>query len=150
MPQTGSRPDPIPGFRLRVEIDNKVVAWFTECSGLGAERQVDETREGGVNDHAHQLPKGITYPRVTLRRGLIDEELWAWFQAGLYDAKVERKDVAIELFCGDRQSVTRWELAKAFPTKWTGPELRADSNSVAIETLELVHQGLKITKWAKP
>ena len=85
-------PEPAADFRLRVEIANVWVAWFTECSGLGAERETLPVPEGGVNDHVHELPKGVKYPRVSLKRGLADEQLWSWFQEGLYDCKIVRKE----------------------------------------------------------
>lgn len=139
--------EPIVGFRFYVEIKGSVVGWFTECSGLSVERGVLPHEEGGQNAYVHQLPKGITYPRITLKRGVADQDLWNWFQKGLYDLKVERRAVSIVLYSGDRKQVKRWELRDTFPVKWVGPELKATSNQVAIESLELVHHGFDMTDW---
>jgi len=141
------REDPIAGFRFGVEIEGATVGWFTECSGLSVERGVFAHKEGGLNAYVHQLPDRITYPKVTLKRGVADQSLWDWFHRGLYDLQIERRPVSIVLYSGDRNSVKRWELTGAFPTKWTGPDLKADSNQVAIETLELAHHGFAVTDW---
>ncbi len=140
--------DPPISFRLRVEFGTSVVAWFTEVSGLGAERQVEPVHEGGQNTLVHQLPKGLTYGRVTLKRGIGDLALWNWFATGLYDCKVEKKAVTIVLWSTDRTKSKRFELKDCIPVKWSGAELRADSNQVAIESLELVHHGLEVKDWA--
>lgn len=139
--------DPVAGFRFGVEIEGNIVGWFTECSGLAVERGVLAHKEGGQNAYVHQLPERVTYPKVTLKRGMADMQLWQWFRTGLYDLKVKRRPVSILLYSGDRQGVKRWELVDAFPTKWTGPTLKADSNQVAVESLELVHHGFEMTDW---
>ena len=141
------RVDPVAGFRFGVEIKGSVVGWFTECSGLTVERGVLTHEEGGQNAYVHQLPQRVTYPKVTLKRGVADLQLWQWFQKGLFDLQVEHRSVTIMLYNGDRQRVKRWDLKEAFPTKWTGPDLKADSNQVAIESLELVHHGFDMTDW---
>lgn len=139
--------EPIAGFRFGVEIANQIVGWFTECSGLSVERGVLSYEEGGVNDYVHQLPERIKYSHVTLKRGVGDEALWNWFQEGLYDGKIKRQNVSIFLYNVDRTKSKRWNLVRAYPVKWGGPEFRADSSQVAIETLELVHEGMTATGW---
>lgn len=139
--------DPVAGFRFGVEIKGSAVGWFTECSGLSVERDVLPHKEGGLNAYVHQLPGRVSYPKVTLKRGIADPELWDWFQKGLYDLKVERRAVSIVLYSGDKETVKRWELKDAFPTKWIGPDLKADGNQVAIESLELAHHGFEMTDW---
>jgi phage tail-like protein len=138
---------PIAGFRFGVEIGGTTVAWFTECSGLGVERTVYPHEEGGVNTHVHQLPDRLKYTSVSLKRGIADASLWEWFQEGIYDGKVRRENVTILLFNTDRSKAKRWNLSRAFPTKWTGPDLKTGDNNAAIETLELVHEGMTITDW---
>ena len=138
---------PVAGFRFGVEIGGEMVAWFTECSGLGVERTVYPYEEGGVNTHVHQLPDRLKYTGVSLKRGIADASLWEWFQEGIYDGKVRRENVTILLFNTERTKAKRWNLTRAYPTKWTGPELRAGDNNAAIETLELVHEGMAVTDW---
>lgn len=138
------RVDPLAGFRFAVIVDGLAQAMFMECNGLGAERHVDPVPQGGVNDYVYQLPGRISYPHVTLKRGIADDKLWQWFCAGLYDCKIERREVQIILYNTDRTVLRRWNLAQAFPSKWTGPDLKTDNNQVAVETLELVHHGLSV------
>jgi phage tail-like protein len=138
------RVDPVAGFRFAVEIADVTHAVFTECNGLTVERGVTPVKQGGVNDYVHTLPEPIKEAsRVTLKRGFAaDGSLWAWFQKGLYDCKIERRAVTITLYDTNLTVLRRWTLKDAFPVKWTGPDLKSDSNQAAIETLELVHHGL--------
>jgi phage tail-like protein len=144
--------DPVAGFKFSVKLGGKTVAWFTECSGLSMERGVYTHEEGGVNTHVHQLPDRCKYTSVTLKRGVAesdaDDLLWKWFQEGLYDGKVKRENVSIYLHSTDRKQVMHWDLTRAFPTKWTGPDLKSADNSVAIETLQLVHEGMTVSGWS--
>jgi phage tail-like protein len=135
-----ARTDPadlIAKFRFGVEIQGVVVGWFTECGELSLEREVIPLKEGGVNDYVHQLPSRVSYSAITLKRGLADNVLWDWFQKGLYDGKVELHNVSIVLYGGDRAETRRWNLVDAYPVKWTGPELKGDSDDLAVETLEI-------------
>lgn len=147
MPNTNGaieRVDPLAGFRFAVMINGLPQALFMECNGLSAERKVDPISQGGVNDYIYQLPGRLSYPRVTLKRGIADDGLWQWFCTGLYDCKIQRRDVQIILYNTDRSVLRQWNLAQAFPVKWTGPDLKSDSTQIAVETLELVHHGLSI------
>ncbi len=148
------------GYRLQVTFSNSftdqqgqavssVKAWFTEISGLSADRDVQEVPEGGVNDHLTILPKGVKYGRVTLRRGIGDLRLWTWFAQGLYDCKVQRQTVTITMFNNNFSEMKQFTLKEAFPVKWSGPELKTDTNQVAVEILEFVHHGMAVADWAQ-
>lgn len=139
--------DPTSVYKFGIEIEGILSGWFTECSGLNIERKVESYKEGGVNDYVHKLPGQIEYSNVTLKRGLIGEELWKWFQKGLFDASVERCNITISLFSNDRKEIKRWNLQKAYPVKWQGPDFKIDSTQVAIETVELAHHGMQVTGW---
>ena len=139
----GERKDPYLSFRFLVEIQGLIKGGFSEVSGLQAETEFEEIREGGVNDYVHKLPKITKYPNITLKRGIIDSDvLWKWHQ-DVVNGKVERKTVFIILMDSEGNEKWRWYFECAYPVKWTGPDLRADSNTVAVETLELVHKGIK-------
>lgn len=143
----GTRTDPVATFKFGIEIAGIVEAMFTDCSGLSVERETLPVEEGGVNDYVHKLPDRIKYGAVTLKRGVADTALWDWFCKGLYDGKVERKNVSIVLFSDDRSKSKRWNLSNAYPTRWQAGEFRTDSNQTFVETLEIVHHGLTITDW---
>ena len=140
---TGGRADPYRGFRFRIEIDGITVAHFSEVSGIQAETDTEPYEEGGVNDFVHQLPKGTKYPHVTLKRGITDvDELWNWHQE-VVSGNFKRKNGSIILISEAGEDKWRWNFIKAFPVKWTGPELKADSNTVAFEAIELAHNGIR-------
>ena len=146
---TTERVDPVSGFRFAVSVQGKEIkGWFTECSGLTISRKLEPQPEGGVNNFVHQLPGRIEQSRVTLKHGLAGNELWDWFQEGLYDGNVTRKTVTIKLYSTDLKQFREWTLDQAYPVKWTGPTLNSANNEVAIETLELVHHGLQMKDWS--
>ncbi|HSB52642.1 MAG TPA: phage tail protein [Dissulfurispiraceae bacterium] len=140
---TGQNPDPYRGFRFRVEIDGIAVAHFSDVSGLQVETETEPYEEGGLNDFVHQLPKRTKFQNITLKRGITDvDEIWQWHQE-VVSGKFKRKNGSIILLNEAGEDTWRWNFSKAFPVKWTGPELKADSNTVAFESVELAHHGIK-------
>ena len=138
-----ARVDPFVAFKFHIEIEGIIEAGFLECSGLDVKRKVETYKEGGINNFVHQLPGQIEYSKITLKKGLaVSSKLWDWCQEGLHDGKVKRRNVSIILFDRGGQEAKRWNLEGAYPTAWTGPQLKADTSSFALETLELVHHGL--------
>ncbi len=138
----GNRSDPFLGFRFRVEIDGLEVGGFSEVSGLQVETEVKEYREGGVNDFIHKLAGPTRYPaNLNLKHGLITDVLWQW-AASVRKGEISPKLVTIHLLDMTGGAVVSWTFADAYPVKWSGPDLRAESNTVAIESVELVHKGM--------
>lgn len=138
---TANLSDPVPNFSFAIKIQDAILGWFTECSGLTLEREVVTQPEGGINDYEHQLPGPVKYSNITLKHGLADNALWDWFQAGLYDGKVERRNVSIILYRPDRTEARRWDMTNAYPARWEGPDFRSDSNEINVETIELAAGG---------
>ena len=135
---------PYTSFRFRIEIGGITVAQVSEVTGLQIETETEPYEEGGVNDFVHQLPKRTKYQHISLKRGITDrDELWEWYQK-VISGKFKRKSGAIVLMdiTGENEK-WRWNFHDAYPVKWTGPDLKADSNTVAFETVELVHNGIK-------
>jgi phage tail-like protein len=129
--------------RFLIEAGGRAVACFQEASGLAVEHEVQEVVEGGENGAVHKLPGRRKYPNLTLKRGLgLDPSFAAW-RPRLAGGKlvVERKSVAIVLVGHGGETLRRWEVAGAWPAKWTGPDPKAGSMEVAVETLELAHAG---------
>lgn len=142
--------DPAPEFKYYVEIDGLVESAFIECSGISAEREVLRVKEGGVNDYEHKLAGRITYGDITLRKGIMfSDKLWAWFEEGLTDAKVERKDITITQYSSYFSLPARWyNVKKAFPIKWDVSSMRADSSQYAVESLTLTFDTIEVEKWS--
>jgi phage tail-like protein len=121
------------------EVDT--IGYFSRCSGLEITFEVYEYREGGNNDCVHRLPGGITYPNLVLSRGLTKEDaLMKWFWATHTEAK--RKEVTLTLSAGDVDRT--WTFVDAFPVKWTGPAVDSSGASIATESLEIAHGGMKL------
>ena len=139
-----TRHDPYKNFPFRVEIGGVATSGFTEVSGLAAEAQVIEYREGADVTSTRKLPGLIKYPNVTLRRGLTQSrELFDWWMT-VVDGNVQRRDVAIVLLDDARKEVMRWLLREAWVTKFEMGDLNAEGNDVAIETIELAHERLEL------
>jgi phage tail-like protein len=139
--------DPYAAFRFKVEIDGLIEAGFAECSGLQIETEVEEVREGGLNDYAHRLPKGFKHVNLTLKHGLSDSTaLWDWHKSVILGGTqpVPRKMVHVVVLDVTGSERWRWSFKDAYPVKWSGPDLKADTSAVAIETLELAHNGFDI------
>jgi phage tail-like protein len=140
-----SDPDPFPVFKFWVEIESIIVGQFQECNGLRMERAVETVEEGGVNDHVHLLPGRNKYSNITLKNGMVSSDaLWKWYQEGLFDAKVKRINFSILLRDVKGDVAKRWNVVQGFPVKWEGPQFTADSNQIAVETLEIAHHGLTL------
>ena len=137
------RIDPYLAFQFAVEIDQQIVAGFSEVSGIDFETEVETFREGGEHLHQRQLAGPTKFPsKLVLKRGLTDTDvLWSWYQ-DISRGRVTRKDVSILLLDAIGEEQWRWSFRNAVPVKWTGPQLRASKAEVAVETLELVHMGL--------
>lgn len=141
---TGVIPDPYMNFNFLVEIDGITRAAFQECSGLDATIDVVEHREGGENTTPRKLPGMTKYSNIVLKRGITDDkELSDWqHQWVTGDPRAERKNGSIVLLDRKGEEKARWDFVRAWPTKWTGPSLTAEGNDVAIEQLDLAHEGL--------
>jgi phage tail-like protein len=129
--------------RFLVEIGSEVVANFQECTGLSMEVEVQEYVEGGNNEFIYKLPGRVKYTNITFRRGVTDNRQFADWLPKIEGGKisVERKNISIILLSHAGETVRTWEVAEAFPIKWTGPDMRVSSMDVAIESLELAHEG---------
>ena len=138
-----AKPDPYRNCNFLVEIDGITQAGFTDCTGLGADTDVIEYREGGENTTVRKLPGLTKYSNITLKWGLTDSrELYDWFR-NVITGTVQRKNGSIIVLGLDGQERLRWNFVNAWPAKWDGPDFTAKGNDVAIETLELAHEGVE-------
>jgi phage tail-like protein len=141
---TGDRKDPYAGFNFLVEIDGITRAAFSECSGLSTNTDPIEYREGSEDITVRKIPGLKKFANISLKRGMTtDLELWNWRKTVL-DGVTERKSGSIVLLNEAREEVLRWNFKEGWPTKWDGPALKATGNEIAIETLEIAHEGLEL------
>jgi phage tail-like protein len=143
MPATGSRVDPYMNFNFLVEIDGITRAAFHECSGFDSTIDIVEHREGGENTTLHKLPGLTKYSNIVLKWGMTDDTmLYDWHRRTVLGT-VERKTGSIVLLDRKGEEKARWNFIDAWPSKYDGPDFNAEGNDVAIETLELAHEGLE-------
>jgi phage tail-like protein len=139
---TGQRRDPYGVYNFIVEIDGIARAAFRECSGLETSNDPIEYREGTDGRWVRKLPGLTKSSNITLKWGMTDDaSLWDW-RSSVMDGATQRKNGSIVLLDDTGAEKIRWNFRDAWPTKWTGPSLNATGNEVAIETLEIVHEGL--------
>lgn len=143
---TGTRNDPYRGFNFLIEIDGITRAGFREASGLDSSQDPVEYREGTDPITVRKLYGLIKYSNISLKWGITDDDqLWKWRKQVMDGTALKdvRKTLSIVLRNEAGQEKIRWNISEAWPTKWTGPSFNATSNDVAIETLELAHEGVQ-------
>ncbi len=119
-------------------------AGFQEVSGLGAELEVMTYPEGGSNGFVHQLPVRHNWGRITLKGGVVrGQELWRWYRAGLTQSLGARRDGMIMLMTTDGRPAYTWVFWAGLAAKWSGPTFNAMQAEVAVESVEIAHQGIE-------
>jgi phage tail-like protein len=119
---------------------------FSEVSGLEMEAEVIEYRDGlSPTYSAIKMPGLKKYTNITLRRGIYagDNEFAEWFET-IKLHTVERRDLTISLLDEEHNPAMTWKVKNAWPTKVSGPGLKATGNEVAIESMEIAHEGIEI------
>ena len=141
---TADRNDPYGAFNFIVEIDGVVVGGFSECSGLQTETPIIEYRTGNEATTTRKLAGIGKYNNIVLKRGYTKgRELWEWRKQTI-NGRTDRRSGSITLLDEARQPALEWKFREGWPTKWDGPTLNAKNNEVAIETLEIAHEGLEL------
>jgi phage tail-like protein len=144
------RPDPYPSSSFEVVINGisddgrSVRGSFAEVSGLDVEIAVIDYRTGGEDTTVRKLPGLKKFTNITLKRGVIgDLTFWNWLVSAM-NGQVRRADGSIILLDESRSEVMRWNFRRGWPCKWTGPTFNAKGNEIAIESIEICHEGLSI------
>lgn len=132
-----------PTFRFLVTIGGEAQAAFTECTLPVVEWEMQEVKEGGLNVYTHQLPVRRKGARITLKNGVGKSQLLQWYIQTMNE-QFKRKPISVSLLDARQKKIMIWDLADAYPIKWTGPQLKSDDNSIAIQTLEFVGGELTI------
>ncbi len=142
---TDQRTDPYRGYNFILEIDNVPKGAFSEVGGLTADGDSVDYREGtDMQPNVRKLSGLRKFVNLTLKRGYTqDRSLWQWY-VNVMNGVDDRRNVTIVLLNERRQAVLRWHAENAWINKIEGPSLKASSNDVAMESLELVHEGLTL------
>ena len=141
----GGRRDPYKNFRYLVEIDSIVQAGFSEATIPDSTSDVIEYREGSEPSILRKLPGLTKYSNLTLKWGITDSmELYEWRklveQGKMKDA---RRNMAVLLMDEEGNPAARWEFGDAWPSKYDAPDLTAEGNDVAVETLEIAFETME-------
>lgn len=145
-------------FHFKVEftgvggMSNDTEQRFQEVSGLSFEIETEEIRVGGENRSVFKLPKRIKYPNLVLKRGLLqksaflmwlDEALGGWFVESSLNHQGKTfvpADLMITLMDEKSEPVAKWNVRQAYPLKWSISDFKANSNDIAVESIELAYQ----------
>lgn len=163
---TGTREDPVRAFNFTISLlessspastvttialntlTDNIEGGFSECTGLDAMLETESYQEGGVNDRVLKFPTRMTWSKLILKKGIVkDTALWEWI-AGFSEGKVQRRDGLITLLTEAREAHTVWKFRRGLPVKYAGPQLAAAQNAVALETIEIEHEGLELVSGA--
>jgi phage tail-like protein len=140
------RIDPYRSFNFRIEIDNMTVASFSEASGLVAEGDHVDYREGPEAYNSVRKLVGLRkYSAITLKRGYTkDSTLWDWYSAVATGAPTARRNGSVVLRDETQTDVLFFHFVNGFINKIEGPSMKAAGNEVAIESIEIVHERLTV------
>lgn len=134
------------GFRFSVEIDGAgVVAFFNECNLAGWETEVIEYREGGDNKSVRKLMGVTRFSNIVLKEGMLFNPFfydWAGAVAGANVKSDTRRRGAVILCHDDGSEAMRFSFERGWPCRWEGPVLKADQSEIAVEVLEIAHEGI--------
>lgn len=137
--------DPIVSAWFGVEFQGQVVGAFRECTGLGSENEVVEYKASGPKGEfiIKKVPGRMKWNNITLKRGITDAmDMWKWRKL-VEDGKIgeARKNGSIVMYNQQGTEIARWNFVAAWPAKLNGPAANAGNNEVAIEELEITHEG---------
>jgi phage tail-like protein len=136
---------PLPKFHFQVQWGGTRIG-FTEISGLDVETEVIEYRDGASPEYSKmKIPGMQKFGNVTMKRGVFasDNDYFDWWNTVSLNT-IERRDVTVSLLNEAHEPVVVWKIKNAWPAKIGSTDLKADGNEIAIESIELAHDGLSI------
>lgn len=150
MANDGFDADRVTAATFMFEVDGVEIGRFMDVGGLEVTVGVEEIEEGGENNYVHKLPGRMSWPNISLKRGITqNDSLLAWLnkssgeQFAASGNKLTRSTAAITLIGPSGQRLRSWEFAGAFPVRWKGPDFSANSADTAVEELEIAHHGFR-------
>jgi len=144
--QKDQRKEPFPAYYFEVEIVGQPTAHFRSVSGLKIETEVVDYQEGGATGGIRKLAGDTRFANLRLSRAFTgDRTLFDWY-ASIQKPQPVKVDGRITMFDRQGTRVALWEFTNGFPVKWEGPEFDASKNEVAIETIEIAHEGLTMSE----
>jgi len=148
MPEKDRAMDPYGSHYFALEINGQEIAHFLECSGLKTTATVFEIEEGGMNGMTHKRPGQSKWDNIVLRYATnASQTLLEWRDQFLQDQFASRptNSGAIILYDNYGNEIRRYSFTNCWPVSWEGPQLNAGSSELAVETLEIAHEGLYVS-----
>lgn len=129
-----------------VEIEGIQAGRFFKCEGLEAETYIYEVEEGGLNSNTHKFVGRTRFPNIVLENGVTESnDLYNWHKkTTLSDEKIERKNGSIVMYNTKGEEIKRWNFFRALPCRWVGPRLGKDVHGMAVERIEIAHEGIEV------
>jgi phage tail-like protein len=149
--------NPLPGFNFAVTMAEseqvagalaaggvtQTIAGFQEVTGLESSIEIHEYKEGGRNDFTHKFATTTNFGNITFKRGVaITPELWTWFDKVRRGSFGARRSILIAHLDYEGNAAMVWYVSRALPTKYSGPGWNAAQSSIAVESIEIAHEGL--------
>jgi phage tail-like protein len=139
---------PLPRFHYQVDWGGVKIS-FTEVTGMDQQVEVIEYRHSDSKDFSKiKMPGMRKFSNITLKRGKFegDFDYNNWLDSIANDRTGQRRDVVVRLMNEKHEPVAVWKAARCFPVKVTAPDLKSDANEVAIESLEIAHEGFTLVR----
>ncbi len=136
---------PLPKFHFQVQWGGERIG-FTEVTGLDIQVEAIEYREGSSPEYSKiKMPGMHKFSNITLKRGTMagDSDFYKWLNTIALNT-AERRDIIISLLNETHAPVMTWKAKNAFPIKVQASDLKSDGNEVAVEAIELAHEGLAL------
>ena len=147
MANPGTRKDPLPVFCFKVNLGSGMEAFFKSVSGLKYETESIPVREGGANDTTFMLVGATKWSPLILKNGFTSSSaLLKWREEWIRGNKMTRLTGTITQLDTALNDMAEWTFHRGWPTKWELGELDASKSELAIETLEITHEGLSFAK----
>jgi len=147
---TPGKKDQLASYTFMLEVDGIAEATFREASGLDSETSVIESKESGLKGQTviKKLPGALKWGDITLKRGYTSDMKLDEWRTKVVDGKLTdmRKNGSIVVYDYENKEVLRWNFTNGWISKLAGPSLNATGNDVAIESITIVHEGLKRIK----
>ena len=139
--------DPLISYQFQLDVSGKITGFFQDVSGIGSETTVVSQDATDINGNpiVQKLPGRLVWTDVTLSRGITaSTEIWEW-RKEVEEGKMNdaRRNCSITLMDASNNPAARWDFVNAWPSKVSGPEIKAGSNDFAIEQVTLVHEGME-------
>ena len=141
--------DPLIVYQFGIEVGGMVTGYFSEIAGISSESDVIEHKVSAEGkDFVQKMPGRLKWGDVTLKRGITSNlQIWEWRQQ-VEEGKMNdvRKNCSILLYDRNMNVAARWDFINAWPSKVSGPDIKADGNEFGIEEMTIVHEGMRRTK----